>query len=130
VLYIEFILQIIFTSSEYFINHSIKTLASVAYAENFHGWGFIQWHMAVICIWCALFVRHNLTPWSCFPKQRFGEVCSHNMHIFLHPLALFHVSLHWIWTISAPKWGYRRKINSALRHSSWKLQKYQAKTGE
>jgi len=28
---------------------------SVAYAEYFHG-VFTQWHMLVICIWCALFV--------------------------------------------------------------------------
>jgi len=25
----------------------------VAYAENFHGGGFIQWQMVVISIWCA-----------------------------------------------------------------------------
>jgi len=34
--------------------------------------GFIQWHMVVICIWYALFV----TSYSCFPNQRFGEVCA------------------------------------------------------
>jgi len=34
---------------------------SAAYAKNFHG-GFIQWHMVVISIWCALFV----TSQSCF----------------------------------------------------------------
>jgi len=28
---------------------------TVACAENFHG-GFIQWHMVVICLWCAVFV--------------------------------------------------------------------------
>jgi len=30
--------------------------------------GFIQWHMVVICIWCALFVtsHHNLTLSLCF----------------------------------------------------------------
>jgi len=28
----------------------------MAYAENFHGGGFIQWHMVIICIWCVLFV--------------------------------------------------------------------------
>jgi len=31
-------------------------LLPVAYAENFHGGGFIQRHMVVICIWCALLV--------------------------------------------------------------------------
>jgi len=30
-------------------------MSAVAYAENLLG-GFIQWHMVVICIWCALFV--------------------------------------------------------------------------
>ena len=29
---------------------------AVTSAENFHGGVFIQWHMFVICIWCALFV--------------------------------------------------------------------------
>jgi len=36
---------------------------------------FIQWHMVVICIWCALFVRLQLDVISIFPNQRFGEVC-------------------------------------------------------
>jgi len=57
---------------------------------------FLQWHMVVICIWCALFVTSQYDVIVMFPNQRFGEVCWHNMHIFLHPLPLFHVSLHWI----------------------------------
>jgi len=28
----------------------IKCLKAVVYTENFHGGGFIQWHMVVICI--------------------------------------------------------------------------------
>jgi len=28
-----------------------------------------------------------------FPNQRFGDVCWHNMHIILHALSLFYVSL-------------------------------------
>jgi len=47
---------------------------SVAYAENFHG-GFIQWHMVVIYIWCALFVMSQFDVIFMFPNQRFGEVC-------------------------------------------------------
>jgi len=67
----------------------------VAYADNFHG-GFIQWHMVVISIWCALFVTSQFDVIFMFPNQRFGEVCWYNMHILLHALPLFHVSLHWI----------------------------------
>jgi len=47
----------------------------VAYAENFHGGGFIQWHMVVICIWYALFVTSQFDVIFMFPYQRFGEVC-------------------------------------------------------
>ena len=42
-----------YVSAPYFI-WSLYVKA-VAYAENFHG-DFIQWHVVVICIWCALFV--------------------------------------------------------------------------
>jgi len=48
---------------------------------------FIQWHMVVICIWCALFVKSQYKR-HMFPNQRFGEVCWHNMHILLHALPL------------------------------------------
>jgi len=54
--------------------------------------GFIQWHMVVIFICCALFVTSQFDVVFMFPKQRFGEVFGHNMHIFLHPLALFYAS--------------------------------------
>jgi len=46
--------------------------------------GFIQWHMVVICIWCALIVTSQFDVIVLFPIQRFGEVCWHNMHIFLY----------------------------------------------
>ena len=46
--------------------------------------GFIQWHRVVICIWCALFVTSQNDVIVLFPNQRFGEVCWHNMHIFLY----------------------------------------------
>jgi len=68
----------------------------VAHAENFHGGSFIQWHMVVICIWCTLFVTSQFDVVFTFPNQRFGEVCWHNMHILLHALPLFYVSVHWI----------------------------------
>jgi len=39
-------------------------------------WGdFIQWHMVVICIWCALFVTSQYDVIFMFPNQCFGEVC-------------------------------------------------------
>jgi len=41
---------------------------AVAYAENFHGGGFIQWHMAVICICCALFVTSQFDIIFMFPN--------------------------------------------------------------
>jgi len=46
--------------------------------------GFIQWHCVVLCIWRALFVTSQFYVIVLFPNQRFGEVCWHNMHIFLY----------------------------------------------
>ena len=56
---------------------NIETLhqPSVAYAETFHGGGFIQRHKVVICIRCALFVTSQNDVIVLFPNQRFGEVC-------------------------------------------------------
>jgi len=48
---------------------------AVAYAETFHGRGFIQWHRVVICIWCALFVTSQNDVIVLFPNKHFGEVC-------------------------------------------------------
>jgi len=36
---------------------------------------FIQQHMVVISIWCALFVTSQFDVTVIFPNQRFGEVC-------------------------------------------------------
>jgi len=47
----------------------------------------------VIYIWCALFVTSQFDVIFMFPNQRFGQVCWHNMHIVLHALSLFYVSL-------------------------------------
>jgi len=46
--------------------------------------GFIQWHMLVICIWCALFVTSQFNVIALFPNQRFDQACWHNMHVFLY----------------------------------------------
>jgi len=48
---------------------------AVAYAENFHGGGFTQWHRVVICIWCAVLVTSQFDVIVLFPNQRFCEVC-------------------------------------------------------
>ena len=63
---------------------SCNVYHSVAYAETFHGGGFIQRHRVVVCIWCALFVMSQNDVTVLFPNQRFGEVCWHNIHIFLY----------------------------------------------
>jgi len=38
-------------------------------------WGFIQWHMVLIYLWCAVFVTSHFDVIFMFPNQRFGEVC-------------------------------------------------------
>jgi len=48
---------------------------SAAYAENFQGVVFIQWHMVVTCIWRELFVTLQLDVIFILPIQCFGEVC-------------------------------------------------------
>jgi len=53
-----------------------------AYAEKFHGRGFIQWHMVVICICYGLFVTSQFDVIFMFPNQRFGEVCWHNIFAY------------------------------------------------
>jgi len=58
------------------------------------GGGLVKDHMVVICIWFALFVTLQFDVIFTFQNQRFGEVCCHNNAYFLHPLPLFHVSLH------------------------------------
>jgi len=62
--------------------------------RKFSWGGFIQWHMVVICIWCTLFVTSEFEVIFTFTNQRCGEVDRHNMHILLHALRLFYVSLH------------------------------------
>jgi len=38
-------------------------------------WGLIQWHLVVMCIWCAIFVMSQFDVIFMFPNQPFGEVC-------------------------------------------------------
>ena len=49
-----------------------------AYAENFRGGGFIQRHMVVICIWCALFVTSQFD--AIFILAKFVDI----IRIFFH----------------------------------------------
>jgi len=37
--------------------------------RNFHGVCFIQWHMVVICVWCALFVTTQFEVIFMFPNN-------------------------------------------------------------
>ena len=64
----------------------------MAYAENFHG-EVIQWHMVGAV--CDVTIGRHIHVYN--PNQRFDKVYWHNMR---H--ALFYVSLHLIYTISAP----------------------------
>jgi len=34
---------------------------------------FVEWHMVVICIWCALFVTSQFEVIFMLPNQRFGK---------------------------------------------------------
>ena len=114
--------------------------------KNFDQWrtqkifmgDFNQWHMVGICIWCAMFVTSQFDVIVMFPNQRFGEICWHNMHILPHTLPLIYVSLHWIYTISAPGWCWVRFCSStwnvlwfwnnnkrrhqSLKENNWKTQ--------
>ena len=51
-------------------------------------WSFV---FGVRCLW-----RHNLTSFPCFQTNVLAKFLDIRMHIFLHPLPLFHVALHWI----------------------------------
>ena len=91
-----------YTASEAFssVKKAMRYISGVR--RKFSWGGLVQGHMVVICFWCALFATSQFDVISMFPNERFGEVCWHSMHCFLHPLSLLYMSLHWIWTISAP----------------------------
>jgi len=75
----------VFTCNENFTRYELVIwLQNSGIRKNFSWGGFIQWHRVVICIWCALFVTSQFDVIVLFPNQRFGEVCWHNMHIFLY----------------------------------------------
>ena len=80
-------------------------VVAVAHAGIFNGWDFIQWYMVVVCIWCALFVTSQFDVVFMFPNQRFGEVCLHDMYIFLHPPP--YCMRHFTMNYQRSKLGYR-----------------------
>jgi len=41
---------------------------AVAYAESFHVFFFIQWHIVAIYVWCALFVTYQFDVIVVFPN--------------------------------------------------------------
>ena len=85
--------------------------------RTFSWGGFIQWHMVVICIWCALFFTSKFDVIFLFPNQSFGEVCWHNVYSSTPtPLNVCVIALNINYQRS--KLGYRRKIHSTLRSSS------------
>ena len=43
-----------------------KTIWTTGVRRKFSWVGFVEWHMVVIGIWCALFVTSQLTSYSCF----------------------------------------------------------------
>jgi len=52
----------------------------------FMGGRFIQWHMVVICLWCAVFVTSQLTSYSCFQTNILANFVD-IMCIFLNTLS-------------------------------------------
>jgi len=53
-----------------------KRVAVVSGVRRKFSWGgFIQWHMVVICIWCALFITLQFDVIFMLPNQPFREIC-------------------------------------------------------
>jgi len=52
-------------------NAAEEIAADSGVRRNFHGGVFIQWHMVVICVWCALFVTSQFDVIFMFSS----EVC-------------------------------------------------------
>jgi len=79
-------------------HYSNRNSAIHAYAlsrgvrRKFSWGGLVQGHMVVICIWCALFVTSQFDVM--FQTNVLAKFVDIIMHIFLHALPLFHVSLH------------------------------------
>jgi len=89
--------KVIFHCSWSYLQHNLLSSRSVTYAENFHGGGVcfrvIWWSFVfgVRCLW-----RQNLTSCPCFQTNILAKFVDKIMHIFLHALPLFHMSLHWM----------------------------------
>ena len=66
----------------------------------------------------VLFVTSQFDVISMFPNQRFGEVCWHNNAYFSTSTPLTSCVIALNISYQRSKLGYRRKINSKLRHSS------------
>ena len=101
----------LFCQASFGLASTTKWSWSVAYAENFHGVGFIQWHMMVICICVRCLWRHNLTSCSCYESNvlaKFVDIIS----VFFYTHSPYFINSQ------RSKLGYRRKIHSMLRHSS------------
>jgi len=73
------------------------------------GWFRVIWWPFVFGV---LFVTSQFDVIFMFPNQRFGKVCWHN-NAYFSTSTPFTSSV-----ITRSKFGYRRKINSTLRHSS------------
>jgi len=84
------------------------------------GSGSYGGHLYLVCAVC------DVTIWRHVPNQRFGEVCWHNNAYFSTRAPLISCVIALNVNYQRSKLGYRRKINSTLRHSSSQLQKYQA----
>ena len=53
-----------------------KRVAVVNGVRRKFSWGgFIQWHMVVICNWCALFITSQFDVIFMLPNQPFCEIC-------------------------------------------------------
>jgi len=57
------------------VGQILRQACLVVYAENCNGGGFIQWHMVIIFLWCAVFAMSQFDVIFMFPNQRFGEAC-------------------------------------------------------
>jgi len=69
-----------------------KRVAVVSGVRRKFSWGgFIQWHMVVICIWCALFITSQFDVIFMLPNHPFREICWYAMHVLLHALTLIYV---------------------------------------
>jgi len=90
--------------------------SSMVYAENFHG-GSIQWHIVVICIWCAVcdvtIWRHIHVSRPTFWRSLLTKYAYSSTRTLLI-LCVIALNINY----QRSRLGYRRKINSTLQHSS------------